>query len=429
MGLLDCFVNIVQSLVIGIVCMKYVQKDKIMFSLILALLMFACVSFFNLHSAYEGFFALTYSAIIFIFVSIVGQYGWIENLFLSLLINLLISVGNDTIELFLHLITGMSILEMAGYTLLRNSIGIGAIFILSIIMHFAIYVRKKFDNIFTRYTNVILVVCLISNYVVIVLENFLFNPLYEQYTTEILLSVIFILLISSLSIYVLFSEKISSIHQKNVSMLYQQLDLIQDQLVEFEKNNDKISILRHDMKNNLLVLNEFISKNDLNGAKKLIAKLSSDVNDISVSPTTGILPVDCILASKSEKAKLNGIAFISQINKKCIEVYDGMDIALILANALDNAIENISSKDPEINLLADEKNGYTRIIVRNTVNEDVLRKNPNLQSTKNNKEMHGYGIESMKLLAEKYNGHLSFFQENREFSLLIILPIIHSSNE
>lgn len=89
---------------------------------------------------------------------------------------------------------------------------------------------------------------------------------------------------------------------------------------------------------------------------------------------------------------------------------------------MDNALENISVLNPRIYLSIIMKKGQSLIKVVNTVDNDILKNNPNMETTKLDREFHGYGIESMRLLVKKYNGYLSFNQEEDEFSLLIVLP-------
>jgi sensor histidine kinase regulating citrate/malate metabolism len=45
------------------------------------------------------------------------------------------------------------------------------------------------------------------------------------------------------------------------------------------------------------------------------------------------------------------------------------------------------------------------------------------QTTKQNPEMHGYGIKGMRLAVEKYDGHMNIKQENNWFIVSILIPI------
>ena len=48
-----------------------------------------------------------------------------------------------------------------------------------------------------------------------------------------------------------------------------------------------------------------------------------------------------------------------------------------------------------------------------------------LNTNKNNLELHGFGIKSIKRIAKKYNGFADFYQEKNIFYCVVKLPINH----
>ena len=60
-----------------------------------------------------------------------------------------------------------------------------------------------------------------------------------------------------------------------------------------------------------------------------------------------------------------------------------------------------------------------------SINKDVINENPNLNTNKNNLELHGFGIKSIKRIAKKYNGFADFYQEKNIFYCVVKLPINH----
>lgn len=65
------------------------------------------------------------------------------------------------------------------------------------------------------------------------------------------------------------------------------------------------------------------------------------------------------------------------------------------------------------------------IRVINTVSSVIGKRNPKLESTKNNKEAHWLGITSMPLITKKYYGDVHFLQIENVFSCKILLEIRH----
>lgn len=61
--------------------------------------------------------------------------------------------------------------------------------------------------------------------------------------------------------------------------------------------------------------------------------------------------------------------------------------------------------------------------LQNPIDRSVMENNPNLSTTKAAKELHGYGIKSMKGIVERANGFIDFYEEERRFCVQIALPI------
>ena len=65
--------------------------------------------------------------------------------------------------------------------------------------------------------------------------------------------------------------------------------------------------------------------------------------------------------------------------------------------------------------------GYYCIEISNTVEIDVLDENPNLFTSKSNKELHGVGLKSVRDIVDKYNGMINFKQKANTFYVYVSL--------
>ena len=83
----------------------------------------------------------------------------------------------------------------------------------------------------------------------------------------------------------------------------------------------------------------------------------------------------------------------------------GIDFSAVFSNAVDNAIEHERKETKkEIAISVYEKKGYDVISVKNRISKSILETNPNLSSTKNDSEKHGFGVSQIKEIAESYEG-------------------------
>ena len=104
-----------------------------------------------------------------------------------------------------------------------------------------------------------------------------------------------------------------------------------------------------------------------------------------------------------------------------IDIYD---MCIILGNLLDNAIEasryvQDKNRSVELNIRQHEK--YISMNVCNTVETKVQIENNKIKTTKKNKELHGFGIMSIKEISQKYNGNCTFKQDGDKFQAIVML--------
>ncbi len=104
-----------------------------------------------------------------------------------------------------------------------------------------------------------------------------------------------------------------------------------------------------------------------------------------------------------------------------------MDIYALFGNALDNAIEATSLLDDparrSISLTVRRHNSMLTIHVENYFDSSRGFDSEHPTTTKDDAENHGFGIRSMQLIAEKYEGSLTTKASGDVFSLDAILPV------
>jgi len=103
-----------------------------------------------------------------------------------------------------------------------------------------------------------------------------------------------------------------------------------------------------------------------------------------------------------------------------------MDLSTLFGNALDNAIESVEKiEDKEkrlINLAVSRDRGFVRIRLENCCEEMPEFQNGLPKTTKKDKAYHGFGVQSIRDIAERYEGSVTMNAENGWFELRILLP-------
>ena len=126
--------------------------------------------------------------------------------------------------------------------------------------------------------------------------------------------------------------------------------------------------------------------------------------------------LNAILVFLNSKCSASGITLRTNVMSSDISRFSAADISVILTNLTTNAIEgSVRSHGEEILLELSVQCNYYCIRVANQIEKSVLESNPMLITTKKDKTAHGFGVASIKMLAEKYNGMTSFYERNGRF--------------
>ena len=106
---------------------------------------------------------------------------------------------------------------------------------------------------------------------------------------------------------------------------------------------------------------------------------------------------------------------------------DTMDICSIFGNAIDNAIEyehRIEDSDCRlIKITIRTQNRFLLIRIENYCPETIWISNGVIATSKTDKQMHGYGIISIRKAVEKYEGSLTLDQDGEWFVLTALIPV------
>ncbi|ANU44949.1 ATP-binding protein [Enterocloster clostridioformis] len=189
---------------------------------------------------------------------------------------------------------------------------------------------------------------------------------------------------------------------------------------EIYMNNAK---LYHDLNNHLNVLYQMLDGGKGEKAKEYITEISKPIMKLSKTVWTGVDVVDVIINSKVEKMKEKGISYKFNVEFPQNTDITPHDMCTILANLLDNAIEAAGSMESPGRILLTIRRINHFIIMEVSNSYNKIEKNfigyP--KTTKQDKNLHGWGLRSVKDTVEKYNGSLKCITTDDVFTVRIIL--------
>jgi len=246
-------------------------------------------------------------------------------------------------------------------------------------------------------------------------------------TTKPTLVIITLALILTLSAYVMIlrffkQTREQLILQNEQTLLQMQVAAAQVHLEELKESQEKAIIYRHDMRHHLNLINSYLIDNNKEAAQKYIAEVEKIIENTVVEKYCNNYTVNLILCSYISKAINEQITVKTQINLAEKNTVSNMDLCVIFANGIENAInaskliQNINHR--KIQLVCKTKVDKLLIQITNNYEGTVIFENHMPVSSKEN---HGLGTKSIAAVVQKYNGVYSFNAKDGVFKTNIIL--------
>lgn len=190
------------------------------------------------------------------------------------------------------------------------------------------------------------------------------------------------------------------------------------------QNAELINRKCHDLKHQIAALKAI---SDQTQRDRSIQELEESVMIYDSVVETGNHILDTVLTEKSLICEGKNIKLTCVADGACLDFMDVVDLYTIFGNALDNAIEGVSALDDPgkkaISVQVFTRSGMVLIQTENYCKGSV-RFDGDLPATSKTEEQgyHGFGLKSIRYIAEKYDGFLTVQQEGETFLLRVTIP-------
>lgn len=174
----------------------------------------------------------------------------------------------------------------------------------------------------------------------------------------------------------------------------------------------------HDMKNHLLALKKYDQERDWEGLHEYLDELSNEVLESDFSIWTGNKMLDMILNQKKKEAKEQGISMQIQTEVFTKLPFSDREIVSLFGNLLDNALEaceKITDEERWIHVKMIKRNSLLYISVENSVVASPLNESGEMVSGKKEPALHGYGLQNIWDIVEKYEGDFNCKEDQEHF--------------
>lgn len=208
--------------------------------------------------------------------------------------------------------------------------------------------------------------------------------------------------------------------EQQISILNQ---LWKQDMAQFESvkaNMDIINMKCHNLKH-------IIGKIENKLTEEEVASLQDAIQFYDSNIKTGNKVLDVVLCEKAMLCQRNGIRFFCMADGQKLTFLTPVQTYTLFGNIIDNAVEAVQQvENPDnhlISLLCRENNGFLEIEESNYFDGPLVLEDNLPATSKDNPNQHGFGIMSIKHIAQLYGGKFSVHVEDNMFFLRIRFPL------
>lgn len=197
-----------------------------------------------------------------------------------------------------------------------------------------------------------------------------------------------------------------------------------EQYQQFESNNEAMHRVYHDLKHQIAYLE---SETNIDRRKASLREMKEIIRTNESRVNTGNTVLDTLLTSKSLICTDEDILMTCYADAKLIDFMDVMDVCSIFGNTIDNAIEfertvaDIESR--LIKIYVGARGVFLLIRIENYCDVPINFIDDTPVSTKADKQLHGFGLKSVRKSVEKYQGHINVEQVKNWFIVTVLIPL------
>lgn len=281
------------------------------------------------------------------------------------------------------------------------------------------YIRRPFY----QYTH-----CSNTNYTLPLIFVLLMMAMFSYFSNSTLDYIVsFLLFLMAITAFLIIARLFQAEHNEQALKKEQdayeaRIRLQQNEYMEITRKHEALREYRHNMRHHLLTLSNILHDSDSAHAKEYINTLFERLEDTENVVYCKNQIINAVLSSYIAKAKKIGCVLDTHISiPEQLEIQD-MDLCIILANALENAVHACEKEEENhryIKIKIDFQNAL-HINIKNSCTERASFDKNGLPISASKQE-HGIGMKSILNTVEKYNGILKCECSDSEFSLRAVL--------
>ena len=226
----------------------------------------------------------------------------------------------------------------------------------------------------------------------------------------------------------IFREKKKQLLEASNQYLLLQQDMI---LQYYESLKEQINLtkkMRHDINNHMQIIESIRKENSTEELEAYTRRLREQYEQLEPVYYCDNVVINALITNKAEKCRRENIRFEAQLEKMTLGEITEYDLASVLFNLLDNAIESCQKVDDEIKrfirVSCYTESGQMLIHVVNGCVEKESDEKKRLFTSKPDKKRHGLGMGIIRENIRKYPGAgMTINHRDYKFEIMIHIPL------
>ena len=343
----------------------------------------------------------------------------------ALVLSALIVISEIMTGIIQTQVLGISIEDIQDWTV-AYAIGLvcSKLFALIIVLTIRLFILPKEHVIHNKWFNLVMlflpIQSLILCFMVLELASVV-DKIGVIYISEV--AIVISLILVFVTMFILNNQLKSMLYKNKYESAQQRLQIQVKHYNELYEAQNEIRSIRHDIKNKLVAISGLIEKGQIDEALIQIRKDTAIIQTIESVIDTGFPALDATINAYIKKTENLNLKFIHKIIIDPPLLINQIDLAIIISNALDNAMEAVKESigiDKNILLGITSEADFISVYIKNKATTKIDK---HFRTTKKNKSNHGFGINNMKVIVTKYDGdfQINFDEETKEFTIKILL--------
>ena len=217
--------------------------------------------------------------------------------------------------------------------------------------------------------------------------------------------------------YIMFKQGEKEEMQRKLAEIEQVMELEREHYNMLKESQEELAKVRHDFNNQLTVALQMMEDGNKETSREMLEEMRQELKKSGEKIWCENAVINAVLLEKSRACEESGIRFTAEVDITEYVKINSLHLCSVFSNLLDNAItaaKEFETEVPMISLKTSLKEKYLYIKVENASHKPVA---------KVHEKGHGYGLQIINNIVEKYNGEFQTSWEDNIFKALVVLEL------